>query len=535
MPIQSATAAVALVASQTGVWTVVHAGELIAEHQLTSISTFEVESAATVRAEHRLTGAADWEVASSGDVNVEIALTATAHWAISGEAAATAVTNVSQAASILVSHSAHVEVAIDVSHGQVLSVAHRSVIRAKDRVNEALPVWSFEPNWEGGNLETLEWMTDILRSPTGAEQRRSLRPFPRRTFEFSIALQGADRAFFNNLIFAHGAHDWYLPMWHDAHSLDADVPFENFFLPCSTAAGNFEVGELLLVTQGDSRKYDLVEVLSLSSEGINVFEPVDNAWQAGTQIYPVRLARLTEQPTPRRESNSTITSQIRFRLAEVSKGAATFDGLDIYRDAYVLSIPPDDRETLDTGYERILEELDNLTAIPIIYDSAALAFPVQKHSWTLNGRAEHKSFISLIYALRGKAQPIWLPTYFEDFNLADDVAVGDTFLRVKNVGYTATGGPRESRRDIAIELLDGTRIYRRIIASSVVGDEEVLAVDSPLPAFAISMVARISLMALSRLNQDQIEINHLTDVEGVSRVVATFRNAPDLRQPNPGI
>ena len=49
-----------------------------------------------------------------------------------------------------------------------------------------LPVWTIRPNWKGGILERLEWLTDVLASDTGVEQRRSVRPTPRRSFEITV-------------------------------------------------------------------------------------------------------------------------------------------------------------------------------------------------------------------------------------------------------------------------------------------------------------------------------------------------------------
>jgi hypothetical protein len=41
--------------------------------------------------------------------------------------------------------------------------------------------------------ETLEWKTDVLQSPTGAEQRISRRLSPRRTFEFTTLVHDTGR------------------------------------------------------------------------------------------------------------------------------------------------------------------------------------------------------------------------------------------------------------------------------------------------------------------------------------------------------
>ena len=42
-------------------------------------------------------------------------------------------------------------------------------------------VFPFPPDARGDIVETLAWQTDVLRSTSGAEQRRALRLAPRRT------------------------------------------------------------------------------------------------------------------------------------------------------------------------------------------------------------------------------------------------------------------------------------------------------------------------------------------------------------------
>ena len=55
-------------------------------------------------------------------------------------------------------------------------------------------LWQVEPDWTNGITETLEWKTDILQSYSGAEQRIARRLSPRRTFEFTILINGNERA-----------------------------------------------------------------------------------------------------------------------------------------------------------------------------------------------------------------------------------------------------------------------------------------------------------------------------------------------------
>lgn len=545
----------AVVLSGVQVWEIVSEAALAVSVDLTHEASFEIAHDVQAISEFLLRSDAIWTALSDGQTTVSVDLEQNHALTVQSVSEVAVLTDVRHAGTIEFTLEALAETPIVVHHEATFSVTSQTTvwIDAQLRVNstfemwhysrlngvnsfEDLPIWPFEPNWSEGMLQSLEWLTDVMRSPTGAEQRRSLRAFPRRTFEFSVALKGQERSYFDNLIAKNGARDWYLPLWHDAHHIERTVNAGSQFFFCATGATALRAGDYILITSDSAFKHEIAEVDAVNSLGVLTVAPLTSTWGADTRIYRVQKARLTDQPRPRRYSDDTLTSQIRFRIAERNDDFVPAFGEDVYRSFPVLAVDADERETLDYGYERIVEEIDNLVGIPSRYDSAGISFPSQRHAWTLNGRDEYARFMGTIYALRGKAKPIWLPTFFNDFEMAVDAAPSATALTVKNVGFTTLGGPNEQRQDIMIQKVDGTLIYRRIVAAATSGaDHEVIGLDAPLvDGLAMKDVARISFLSLSRLDQDTIEISHKTDVNGAATVSATFRNTPDLRQPNVG-
>ncbi|SFB65560.1 hypothetical protein SAMN04244574_04842, partial [Azotobacter beijerinckii] len=166
---------------------------------------------------------------------------------------------------------------------------------------------------------------------------------------------------------------------------------------------------------------------------------------------------------------------------------------------------------------------------PRVTDVAGRAFPVQGHRWLGMGRAERGALRSLLYALRGRQVPVWLPTHAADLEPVATVTAVATTLDVANVGYTRFGQSRPGRRDIRIELWDGTAFHRRITGSSELSaDVERLAIDSPLGVqVEPAEVLRISWLTLCRLDSDSLEIHHETDSEGVANCALVFRGVRD--------
>lgn len=401
---------------------------------------------------------------------------------------------------------------------------------------EILPTWTFEPNWAGTYTEALEWLTDVLTSPKGAEQRRSLRLYPRKTIEFTSAVGNNDRQVFRQFLEAHSGRNFYLPQWHESYRSGADVLAGATSIPVPFADnGGIRVGDVIFIGGTKARQFELVEVSAISPTAITLAAPLENGWEAFSKVHPVRKARLDDQPTLRKVSDSAMSFSISFRIMErnddAPSEAVVVSHLDVYQGLNVLHTSPDEGDSNDFAFTRIMDELDNDTAIPQFFDIAGIPFPTQKHNWVSSGRKEYRQLKELLFRLRGRWGNIWLPSFTDDMRLVDQTPAGDQYLLVENFGLTFSGGIQAGHDHLVIFFCDGRREYRRITSSTVLSDDvEVIGVDQPFADELLPEdVMRISFMRLSRLDQDRIEIVHVTDTQGVSRCAATFKSAPPLR------
>jgi hypothetical protein len=130
---------------------------------------------------------------------------------------------------------------------------------------------------------------------------------------------------------------------------------------------------------------------------------------------------------------------------------------------------------------------------------------------------------SVLYALAGRYTSIWLPTGIEDLKLSAAVGGADTTISVRKCGYTLFGMMKPGRRDIRIELYDGTIYYRRITGSAEAGDNETLTINAALGAsVSIAAVKIISFMSLAEQSSDSINLQHETDADGVTTAALVF-------------
>jgi hypothetical protein len=364
--------------------------------------------------------------------------------------------------------------------------------------------WLYRP--AGGVLERLEWLTDVLPSFNGGEQRRQLREAPRRVFEFDVVLQGRDRRLAENSIHEWGGRGWALPVWMDSQPLAAPLPDGATAIPCDTTTRDFVAGGSVAILT-DARSYEILQVASVAPASVGLLAPTARAWPAGQAIVvPLRSARMPDEVTLARFDGDTSYGRMRFEVVDPSDWPAAAEST--YRGLPVLAQAPNWTEDVQQTYGRLLQRLDGLTGAVVVDDQAAGPIILQSHRWLMDGRAEIDAFRRWLYARRGRLSAFWLPTFALDFRLVADVGALALTIDVEHCGYTEKIGEAINRRDVRIQLHSGTVYYRRITGSTQVSaDVERLSIDAALGALVQpAQVRSISYMAPVRLEADAAEI-----------------------------
>ncbi len=389
--------------------------------------------------------------------------------------------------------------------------------------------WTFSPDWAEGVTERLAWLTDILQSKTAVEQRRALRLAPRRTFEANMVVEGRERSYMDMLLFGWSARIFALPIWHDQQWLQEEVVLGTQSISCDTTDRDFRIGGLALLLGGTAFDFEAVEIAGMTPTSLQLSRPTQRKWGIGARLFPMRSARLTEVPQPTRQTDRLSRLSVSFLVVEGCDWPAIMPAT-MYRGRPVLETRPEESEELTEAYQRLVLLLDNSTGIPVATDTADAAFRIQGFRWVLHGRQEQSLLRSLLYALCGRQKEIWLPTHTDDLQLMEIAVASSMQLDVSFIGYTRFANGQQGRRDIRIELIDGTVLFRRITSATELSDQvERLFIDAVLGRIIEpGEVGRICFMALARLDQDELELHHDTDSDGIASLQTVFRGIPDL-------
>lgn len=444
----------------------------------------------------------------------------------------------------------------------------------------SIKLWPFRPDWAAGVLERLEWLTDLMGSTKGAEQRRPQRLTPRRTFELTFLPHGRHRTIFDLYVNAKGNDDWYVPLWFDVDTTRntlgvgdtaINTPYEDreftkdgfaVLRPPTSSAHDHHTFTYEIVKIVGSRNNRLLVLRG--QEGTEALE-----WPAGSEIYPIRKARFSDQPSASVVSASIVSTNFKFIVTEPNEymplkqttghnhaygqaygrklvlirqtphlnlgAVATPSFMPDFEGFKVMNSTPDFNQDLSTSYDRLINVLDNQNGIPVSYDALGYSTPAQSHTWFLRGRAEQAAYRSMLYFLRGRVRPVWVPTFADDVQLIAPALAGTNWIDIKAIGYTKLSSKLVNRQALAIQKNDGTWLFNRIIHTNEGLDP---ATDSE--RFELSEnftedlrpedIYKISFMAVARLDQDAIEINHETDNMGLAKSKTVFRVQPELRQ-----
>lgn len=405
--------------------------------------------------------------------------------------------------------------------------------------DDALPVFSFRANRREPMPERLSFLTDVLRASGGAEQRRSLRPTPRRTFEADFLLTGRERTFWDLFFNTLAGQEVMVPLYWESLKLDAPLTAgvsDRINFDTTYREWQYGDGDLALLMGDSALDYEKVQLFGVDDNGINLALPVSRTWPRGTRLVLLRRGVIDEWSDPAHKSAGVSTATAQFRITVQNPWTPEEDDSDLYEGLPVFTDEPNWVDDLAVNYAHEIVEMDAQVGLPYRVDRLDRALVGQAHRFFLTGRQRLARFRDLIYRHRGRAGSFWLPTFKADLKMVADVGAAATQIEVENVGYLYTGGPTSGREYIAIKH-DGGTILRKVL-SVVPGSTaatEKLNLDAAMGLdLAAGQVRRISFADVARFDTDEFEITHHGGIDGhhdVSTMFRTFKNTRTAPEP----
>lgn len=390
------------------------------------------------------------------------------------------------------------------------------------------PVWTIRPNWREGVMERLEWLTDVLvAQSSGAEQRRSLRISPRRFIEITVHPTRQERSFLDLQLHRNGSAMWLFPIWFDVAKLSAPVEALDERVEFDNAFREHGLGGYALLFK-DAFTWEVISVAASDDDGLDLAAPIEGTWPAGTQIYPLRFARLPMETSLAAITNRVGESVLMWQIAQANDFVET-EPTDLeFEGVPVLNVPPNRSNEITLDHVRLAEEHDNRTGVPWRTDPIGRAFQIQGHNWFITGRQAHAQFRAMLYWLRGRQKAVWLPSFNDDIIVTRPSAMASLNLDIERIGLAYSGGLTPGRD---VVLVNGVPARVTELGVPQSESEERLRIGAGLSA-AIPAGSTGSFLSMCRLNQDAVELMHHTDIDGLTEASATFQTFADTRDPS---
>lgn len=369
--------------------------------------------------------------------------------------------------------------------------------------------------YESPVVEVLAWLTDIIDSIDGNEQRIALRKQPRQIFEVTYLLDGNDRQRMQALLFDWMDNVFGFPLWHERVFLTSDASVGALSYSVSGADQvDFRTGGLAVVFT-NSYTYDVIEIDSFTATTITSTSASLNAYPVGTKIMPLRTVRIRNAVGGKKYLNNLEEFRIQFEVTDNDTGAVTPSTTPGFWSSYNSRVMFDDRnmvfsDSVPHQYSRRVYRIDNQTgkveqSSP--WDRNKRGF---EKGFFLRNRADLLLFRKLLSSLRGRQKAFYLPTFSEDLTVVTNLSSGGTTMQVSATEYVRLVRNRLPMSIFKITFTDNTSLVRTITSSSTVSSTvESLTLNTTWPANrTVAEISRVEFYELVRFDSDEIKLTH---------------------------
>lgn len=375
----------------------------------------------------------------------------------------------------------------------------------------------FEP--EVPIVEILEWVTRVLQSANGEEQRSGLREVPRSIIEMNYRTTGSERQRLETLIFDGQDRVFGLPLFYKQTEVTAPISITDTVISVRSTAGLELATGIIGITWVDSALFEELQIQSFTATTVTFSSPFTKAFPLGSIFMPMRSA-VTKDPVRRgRFLNEVQDHHIRFQVVDNGPSLADTSPYSSYTPTggttRVLLDDPNlvDSSKINEELRRLITVTDNKTAFPLVFTSQDVSRETMQKGFFSRSVSDLEDIRGLLHALSGRRVSFYIPTEFPDFELLASVAPSDQSITVTDIEYVNFVKQRQARNVLRLVSKDGTISAPKLITGSskpTAGQETIsIAPDTFGVTIALADILRAEYVQKVRIDTDRIQIKHL--------------------------
>jgi hypothetical protein len=374
-----------------------------------------------------------------------------------------------------------------------------------------ITTFSISPDWSETVSERLSFLTQILESRDGTEQRIALRQIPRWTFRYSF-LEGDDKVnLVDSLLTGWGARSYAVPNWIKKTKILNPISQGALTINCDTQNRGFVNGGLCVLWR-DALYYDTLEVASFTASQVTVARPVSKSYNAAYLIPATFCHLVGDRSEITALTSGLLTGEVEFESDEVTEIPAV-DLTDKYQGLAILPYKHD----YSRGRERALQRM------MFFYDTGLgkysrvdlRGFPLDEISFNdvlLTGHGQVNTFKNWLMALYGPQKPFYMVLAEDQLRPTRPLDYGSNMLYVASNIYGLLESTLTSRKTLVLRTKEERFIFN---VTSFIGTsmgDLLLYVDMVWPRLILqSEIVQIGFLVKGRMNQDEFEFEYSAD------------------------
>jgi hypothetical protein len=346
-----------------------------------------------------------------------------------------------------------------------------------------------------GASESIEYLTEIIESHDGTEQRQQLRSLPRQTLSYSYPITKDRMAAAFNMQYGAIAKNWAVPLWAEGQDI-AQVLAHETSIACDTTIHDLRPNSLALLRSNDT-VWQIIEISTITATSISVSN--DLKYQQNARLYPVRIG-WTNDPIERKVNGVFVNSSMKFKIDDLREVAEIVPGQYLGDDIY-FACPLLGGDSLGRSLQQRIDILDQslgVIARRTPWSNARYSTPLYSLLKSKQEIYEYRTFLS---RCQGKFRAFWMPSFEFNMSVMSVGTVSNTVL-IKPDSYLDYA----PRTHIAIKTNDGTYHTNTITASSVVAGGLIQLTLTTALNIDASTIQKISYLGLYRLDTDSIDL-----------------------------
>lgn len=374
--------------------------------------------------------------------------------------------------------------------------------------------WSTQPEM------SIQYLTEVIESFDGTEQRIALRDTPRMSLSCMYSMTDAQQYQFDNKL-ATSFGSMLVPLWPLQCRLARSISVGDARITLAEVSAHLASSETVLISEHD--RHEVLSIELVDGLTVTLTSLAKNDFSESAIVVPLRIAYPTD------ESNSTSLLRgfdqhtITYDLDETQiQKPAPVDDFERLNSRPVFPFRPDRSKDVTTQYNRLRETLDPLIGARSIYDRARGSVKVLGQSFTFFSEAERQRFEDFAELMNGAQGEFYIEGPGQAFELREDIVVPTYKFKIKSSGYSNFANSHSLATNIAIKLYNGITIYKTILSATINPDgTETITIKESTNNLKISDIETIVPLYLARFDSD--EFRYIFDTNEVSTITKNIR------------